>query len=233
MNQFTSILEDISIPVFKTDLTSIKDLFGVDGIPKNKIIDISGDENSGKTAFVLHTIANLQKRDHFVAYIDADRKLNIDYIIKEGIDTEALFVINNNIGEEIEEFIINALKSKTFSLIVIDSIASIISNKEYDSSMEKEVKQSIINQVIKTAAEHINNSNCTIIFTTQFRSGKNNSEFIIGKKAFDLYSSISIEAKKESDIFSKEIKIGEKILLKTLKNKINSPFKKSYYDIIY
>ena len=108
------------------DCSSFKQLLNIDGFPKEQLIDIYGLEDSGKTAYILHIIAQLQKKDHFVAYIDADNKLNYNYMTYEGIDTENLVVLGSNKEKEVMDFITNVLSQKVFSLLVIDSLPAII-----------------------------------------------------------------------------------------------------------
>lgn len=229
---FPSFFTQNECPVLNIDMPSFNDLIGTKGLPINSIIDIYGSESAGKTAYVLHMIAEMQRKNHLIAYIDADHKLNYEYMEKEGIDIENLVVFNNNIGEEIIQFVKEMLKQKVFNLIVIDSLSSIISKNELDQPMDVYQKQTILNQVVKEIAGAVQNTNCTIIFISQLRSNKN-IEVEVGKNAFNLYSSISIEMHKEDDLYDKEVKIGERLKLYTTKNKINTPFKQSFYDIIY
>lgn len=215
------------------DCSSFKQLLNIDGFPKEQLIDIYGLEDSGKTAYILHIIAQLQKKDHFVAYIDADNKLNYNYMAYEGIDTENLVVLGSNKEKEVMDFITNVLSQKVFSLLVIDSLPAIISEKELNDSMAINHKQNVINEIIQKTANLIVGSNCTVIFISQLRNGLNGSLIEVGKKAFNMYSSISIKMEKQKDIFNEGNKIGERLNLIAEKNKLSTTLNNVHYDLLF
>lgn len=235
MNSSTyfNFFDDVNKDYTKMEVSAFNDLLEVKGLPKEKIIDIYGNENSGKTAFILHMIADLQRRDNFIAYIDCDNKLNIDYMDKEGIDSQTLLVYKDNIGEHIIDFIKDVLNKKIFTLLVIDSLPAIISEKELNNSMTEYNNQEIINQVIKITSELIQGSNCTVVFISQLRCNAEKQEIEFGKKSLSTYTSATIKFNLQEDLYQNSKKIGERIHLYSEKNKLGKPFNNTYFDILY
>ena len=61
---------------------------GVGGIPKGRIIEIYGQESSGKTTVTLHCAAEMQKAGGVCAFIDAEHALDPAYAKMLGVDID-------------------------------------------------------------------------------------------------------------------------------------------------
>lgn len=55
------------------------DILGVKGFPKGRIIEIYGSESSGKTTLALMALAQVQKQNGRIAFIDAEHALDRQY----------------------------------------------------------------------------------------------------------------------------------------------------------
>src|SRR5690242_19099548 len=73
---------------------------GGKGLPRGRIVEIYGEESSGKTTIALHAVANAQKAGGVVAYIDAEHALDPVWAKKLGVDLENLLVSQPSYGEE-------------------------------------------------------------------------------------------------------------------------------------
>src|SRR5436305_6517879 len=68
-------------PVTEADTISTGSLgldvaLGIGGLPRGRVIEISGPESSGKTTLALHAVAEAQKKGGIAAYIDAEHALD-------------------------------------------------------------------------------------------------------------------------------------------------------------
>ena len=61
----------IEVDVIPTGAISLDIALGVGGIPRGRVTEIYGQEASGKTTLALHILAEAQKRNGQVAFIDA------------------------------------------------------------------------------------------------------------------------------------------------------------------
>ena len=74
--------EHADIPVISTGALSLDLALGVGGLPRGRIIEVYGQESSGKTTLALHVVANAQKAGGVAAFIDAEHALDPQYAKK-------------------------------------------------------------------------------------------------------------------------------------------------------
>lgn len=102
-------------------------------IRPGKIIEIQGDESTGKTKLALELVKAAQDDGGLVVYIDADHKLN-PTMYTSMVDTENFYIYQSNTTQEILKILKPLAELNIISMIVIDSIGSLRSKK--DSSKE-------------------------------------------------------------------------------------------------
>ena len=99
---------------------------GGKGLPRGRVIEIYGNESSGKTTIALHTIANAQKQGGVAAFIDAEHALDPTWARKIGVNLESLLVSQPSYGEEALRIAEMLIKSNAVDIIVIDSVAALV-----------------------------------------------------------------------------------------------------------
>ena len=95
-----SEVEVQEVPVISTGAFSLDHALGAGGVPRGRIIEIFGNESSGKTTLSLHIAANAQKQGGVVAFIDAEHALDLAYARRIGVDVDNLLLSQPNSGEE-------------------------------------------------------------------------------------------------------------------------------------
>src|SRR6202047_4641486 len=75
-----------------TGSISLDIALGGKGLPRGRIVEIFGNESSGKTTVALHAVANAQKMGGVAAYIDAEHALDPSWCKRIGVDLESLLV---------------------------------------------------------------------------------------------------------------------------------------------
>src|ERR1051325_5115382 len=70
------------------------------GFPKGRIIEIHGQESSGKTTLALHAVAEVQGKGGKAAFIDAEHALDPEYAKKIGVNIKDLIISQPDNGEE-------------------------------------------------------------------------------------------------------------------------------------
>lgn len=197
----------------------------LEGIPKHKIIDICGDEQSGKTIISYQIMKELQN-DYKILYIDTDFKSNIDFMRKIGLNEKDIIYVASSDLDEILNIIDIMGSTDIIQLVIIDSIAGLKNNKDTNTSK-------LLNLAIKQFANKVNKYNISMICISQYRFTLSGENIKLGKKAFDLYSSLSLICNKDNDIIHNNKKIGEQIKIITEKNKISNYFQEYYYKFYY
>lgn len=116
-------------------------LFG--GLPYGRIITISGKEHSGKSTAACTFLAAYQRAnpDKTCVYVDVEHALDKEFqAAMTGLDLTKLLYVNPEgmSGEQIMDVILELQDSDDIGLIVLDSIAALVSSRDYDSDMEKD-----------------------------------------------------------------------------------------------
>ena len=77
-----------AIEVISTGCLTLDLAMGVGGLPRGRVVEIYGQESSGKTTVALHAIAEAQKSGGVAAFIDVEHALDPSYASKLGVNLE-------------------------------------------------------------------------------------------------------------------------------------------------
>lgn len=83
-----------SMAITPTGIKQPDEALDIGGIPKGRIIEISGPEMAGKTALALHIAKQIQKESS-VLYIDAEHSLARSLIDGSGIQSDNFYLLKN------------------------------------------------------------------------------------------------------------------------------------------
>jgi RecA/RadA recombinase len=125
------------IPRITTGVLSYDLMLG-GGWPVNQWSEIIGEESSGKTAMAFKTIAANQALDpDFCVLWIAAEDFVADYAKSIGVDLDRVWVVENNIMEQVYDLAIRALENRAVDMIVIDSLPALVPDDEAEKMMEE------------------------------------------------------------------------------------------------
>lgn len=203
---------------------------GIGGYPKGRLIELFGAESSGKTTVALQAVAETQKNGGYVAYIDAENSLDIEYAENLGVKSDSLIFAQPDTGEEAFYMINEFVRTGAFDLIVVDSVAALTPASEIDGIKMPGQQAKMMSEQLSQLVGKVNQTKTVIIFINQIRSTMSglflNKETTPGGSALKFYSSVRIEVKSGEKIKDGIDTIGKKTTLHTVKNKVSSPYKK-------
>jgi recombination protein RecA len=110
------------------------------GFPFGRYSIIYGPESSCKTNIALRAVAQAQKiKDgpNTVVWVDVEQVFDPVWAVKMGVDVDALLVVKPGYGEEAADVIDALMRADDLAMLVVDSVAALISHKEIAKSLEE------------------------------------------------------------------------------------------------
>lgn len=233
------------VDVIPTGNKGVDKIIGIGGIPRGRVTEIYGPEQSGKTTLTLHVIAEAQKLGGLCAFIDAEHALDPNYARALGVDTSKLLISQPTCGEEALEIVETLVRSGAVALIVVDSVAALVPRAELEGEMgdaQMGLQARLMSQAMRkltgvVSRTKVGDSKCALIFINQIREKLGvmfgNPETTTGGRALKFYSSLRIEVRKSTAIKKSDRVVGHETRIKTVKNKHSAPYRDTVETLLF
>ena len=199
------------------------------GLPMGRMIEFAGAERSGKTTTALDMVKQCQIKfeeeakknkteKRRVCFVDAENTFDVDWATKLGVKVKDLLLIKpqEQYAEQIFEIMKTVIETGEVGLIVLDSVAQLVSKSAFEEDIEKKQYGGIAMSLTKfcnIVVPLLGKYNCMCIMINQVREDLNNpyNEFITpGGRGFKHNCSVRLMFQQGNfiDVNNKELTRG-------------------------
>ena len=229
-----------AFPVISTGNDVIDGLTGIGGFPKGRIVEVDGLEGGGKTTLCLQVVAQAQKAGGICVYIDAEHTLDPEYAKNLGVDTNKLLLSQPDSGEDALEVALCMVRSGAVAVVVVDSVSALVPRKELEGDIgdaQMGLQARMMSQAMRMLTKAVADSGTLLIFINQIRMKIGvlfgNPETTSGGFALKFAASLRIDVRRIGQKKKGDVVIGAETVVKIVKNKLASPYRKAEVLLIY
>lgn len=237
----------VDVDAVPTGVIGIDRAFGCGGVPLGRVMELFGTESSGKTTTTLRFVSACQqhwfpKKDRYgvAAFIDAEHSLDPEWADKNGVNMDDLLISQPDSGESALNLAETFVKSGQIDLIVIDSVAALVPQKELDGEVGDHhvgAQARMMSQGLRKIRGVTSQHRATVIFINQVREKVGvvfgNPETTPGGKALKYYATIRAQISRKGIIKDGDEPVGITTGIKMVKNKAAAPFAYGEYQICF
>ncbi|KAK8939096.1 hypothetical protein KSP39_PZI011247 [Platanthera zijinensis] len=228
------------VPVISTGSFSLDLALGIGGLPKGRVVEIYGQEATGKTTLALHVIAEAQKSGGYCAFVDAEHALDPSLAEVIGVKTKNLLLSQPDSGEQALSLVDTLIRSGSVDVVVVDSVAALVPKSELDGEMgdaHMALQARLMSQALRKLCHSLSLSQTILIFINQVRCKLNTfgfgglTEVTSGGNALKFYASVRLNIRRVAFVKKGDEIVGNQIMVKIVKNKHAPPFRSAQFEL--
>lgn len=232
--------------VIPSGVATLDVAIGCGGFPMGRYAILHGPEASGKTTLALEVVAECQRLDGVAVYLDFERKLDLAYVARIGVDPERLILAHPPTiekGFELLSMLVEHARQIDGTcpvLIVWDSLHAALARRTVDGEWDKESYPSEAHSYSRGFGKFVgqlHESQAVMLAISQVRmklDGFRPAQKIGVGHAPLFYASLILEFR--ASVARGTVKAGptgQDVTVKVAKNQVATPHKKATFSLIY
>lgn len=240
----TSPAHILNVEAIPTGSIGLDIATGVGGFARGRVVEVFGEESTGKTTICLQVIRSVQQMGLAAAIIDLENAVDLKYANSLGVDTESnkWIVSQPAVAEQALEIAETLMGSGKVGVVIVDSIAALVT----DAVLTKDIGDAMYGSVARLMSSALprlkavaNSTQTLLLFTNQMRVKIGATSPIPGhvvKKTFGgeavrYYADLRVELKRKMDMETREEE--QYVTATCVKNKLAPPFRSAAFTIRY
>lgn len=230
--------------VISTHCPTLDVALGRGGVPMGRLTIITGPESAGKTTLAGHIIVEAQAMGAIVLYVDAEHKLDLEYLKALGVNVDDMLLAQPRHMEASFKLFDQAVRLITEQhpekpvLAILDSINANRSKDEYEGSYEDQhvgAQSRVMSRSLPKLLQVMSRKKVALLFISQIRdaigSTMSYKNKVAGGNAPKFYASVIIELIRNGFLMVSEKPVGSKMIAKVIKNQVSVPFKEAHFNM--
>lgn len=235
------------LEVIDTGSIGLNHALGIGGAAMGKVYELFGWESSGKSTLCQTIAGNFQKKGKKVLYMDGENSLDRKYAEALGLNIDDLFIIqlDEHAAEGAYAKMEALVRTGEFGLVIVDSYNSfqpkavLIDGLVGDAAIGKHARMQ--GQAVIKANYLAGEYNTSFMFIGQLREKIGvmfgSPQTTQGGNALKFYAHVRMEVlrsvTKDNSVMNGDVKLGNQVTIKVIKNKMGAPFTKCELDVLY
>lgn len=218
---------DGELQTISTGSLALDRALGCGGLPRGRVVEIFGEDASGKTALALLAVASCQAAGGVAAFIDAEHALDPTQVRRMGADPKALFVAQPEEGEQALEIADAFARSGAVDLVIVDSVAALVPRAELQQTIGTApggLQAQMMSQSLRRLLGVVARAGTVLVFVNQLRSRIDSMGSIIegspGGRALRYYASLRLEIRRRGVVEQGGCRVGSRSLVRVVKNRV-------------
>jgi recombination protein RecA len=230
------------------------------GIPRGKLVEIFGEEGSGKSSLAYRIVGYAQKLGLRTAWIDVEHSLQENLAYINGCDIDKLAYINmtneenpdeDYYAEDVIDAMMELMRTNNIKVIVLDSVANLIPKALFEAATEQEfmgLLSRLLSKSLGKLVSYAEKHGTLLVFINQLREKIGMGQYADPKTSpggHSLHHNASLRLRMEKrnsqkyDIFVPDPETGEDILIgrhsivRLIKNRFAKPYPKAVDTPVY
>lgn len=221
------------VDVISTGVLSVDRALKVFGFPRGRIIELYGEEGSGKSMLSFLAAGQVQRKGGIVVLVDMECAYDHNFGRLLGV-TDDIRIATPESAEKAFDYLVDVIETGTVDLIILDSVANMVPQAELDGEMGDAhiaLLAKIMARGLRKVTNAIARTKTCLIFINQIRMKIGvmfgDPRTTTGGNALKFYASIRAEVSKPSGGAIKDKNgnvVGHHSHVVIRKNKVGPPF---------